>query len=293
MKIGRSSLVNLYNQLITTTKSNEFFNIWLKFKEISLKDFNSKTPIPEIALLPRNIETMYGNINKENISILNHGSGSGFPDLYWISLGYTNLLSFDLYDKNRAKLYVKLNKFLKRNKVIKKDVFHVYDGKKLPLANGTTDVIVSNAVIEHLPDETYEMYFIEEERVLRDGGFCLHVIPQRFQPYDSHTRTWFIHWFPRQFHVSLIKMFGIYNPNLTLVLRTRTTHLRNLKYIGKVEDKSLNYFMNTKIKKDDFLDGKKSRGIFFFIITLPILKYFFPILLKPLMVLITITKKDN
>ena len=284
--IGRKALVKKYDELLNSNDINAQ-DIWASFKELAIRDYNSKMPIPEISLILKKIEHHYPKKLKSKVFILDHGCGSGFPDLYWIANGYTNIVCFDIYSQEKSKIYQKLNNILD----FKRDVFNIYDGFSLPIDDKSIDIINSNAVVEHLPDEVYEKYFIEEGRVLKDKGISLHVIPQRLQPYDSHTQTWFVHWLPEVFHTPLVKAFGRYNPDLVLKLRTKYTHIKYINnHIGQSKDLSLEYFMNTKIKQEDYYDRQK-RGIFFQVCNLPILKYFLPQMFKPLLCLILVSKK--
>ena len=71
-----------------------------------------------------------------------------------------------------------------------------YDGLKLPFDSGTVDFVFSQQVLEHVSDDQLVTYFAEEARVLRPGGVVLHEIPHRLIPYESHSRTWLLHYFP-------------------------------------------------------------------------------------------------
>lgn len=75
--------------------------------------------------------------------------------------------------------------------------FFEYDGKHIPISDHTVDFIFSQQVLEHVSDDVIEAFYAEESRLLRAGGFAYHQVPHRLVLYDSHTRTWFIHYFPR------------------------------------------------------------------------------------------------
>jgi SAM-dependent methyltransferase len=62
-----------------------------------------------------------------------------------------------------------------------------YDGKTIPFADSSFDVIFSSNVLEHLTDE--ETLYREMARVLRPGGIAIHVVPTsswRFWCWMSH-----------------------------------------------------------------------------------------------------------
>ena len=289
---GRKSLIKLYSNLIKC-KTVDVKSSWQELKDCVIRDYNSRTPVAEYALLPKTI--LSSNFSKDSfkLKILNHGCGSGLPDLYWVALGYSNLISVDVYSEEKHKLYSKLNKVLKVCGEIEDDIFFIYDGLNLPIGDKKVDIINSNAVVEHLSDLYYVNYFKEQGRVLKNGGLALHVIPQRFQPFDSHTQTWFVHWLPRSVQIWLIKKLGKYNPDVPLELRSKFKHLRLLrKFVGQCEDISVDYYMNSGVKGEDFYDGKTKRGFVFRLCNLPILKIFLPKLLGPRLCLIAVTTKN-
>jgi SAM-dependent methyltransferase len=53
--------------------------------------------------------------------------------------------------------------------------------KAIPLANDSADLVVSRSVVEHLPDVA--AFVSEGCRVLRPGGWFIHVLPSRFAPF--------------------------------------------------------------------------------------------------------------
>jgi ubiquinone/menaquinone biosynthesis C-methylase UbiE len=50
-----------------------------------------------------------------------------------------------------------------------------YDGKRIPFADGSFDVVFSSNVLEHLPDLPNMLR--EMRRVLGPGGYCVHAMP--------------------------------------------------------------------------------------------------------------------
>jgi hypothetical protein len=69
------------------------------------------------------------------------------------------------------------------------------DGRTLPFADGSFDLVYSNAVLEHVGDAEAQRAFLAE--VARVGRRVLFVTtPNRCFPVDSHTLVPFVHWLP-------------------------------------------------------------------------------------------------
>ncbi|MCU1451720.1 MAG: Methyltransferase type 11 [Acidimicrobiales bacterium] len=68
------------------------------------------------------------------------------------------------------------------------------DALRLPFPADTFDLVLSNAVIEHVGDEIAQRNFVAEHA--RVGRHLVITTPNRFFPVESHTRTAFLHWLP-------------------------------------------------------------------------------------------------
>ncbi len=66
---------------------------------------------------------------------------------------------------------------------------------KLPFADNSFDVVVSNHVVEHVPDQA--VHLSELTRVLRSGGVVYLATPNKLWLRDPHYRLPFISWLPR------------------------------------------------------------------------------------------------
>jgi hypothetical protein len=66
------------------------------------------------------------------------------------------------------------------------------DGRRLPFADGAFDLVVSNAVIEHVGDEDEQRVFLAEHA--RVGRFWVATTPNRSFPVESHTRSVLLHY---------------------------------------------------------------------------------------------------
>jgi len=125
-----------------------------------------------------------------SIRILDYGSGKGQLITYLRLLGYKNVKGVDIKDKV---LTDKLNN-MHTNLGLNGEVFFSYDGVSLPFDNTSFDLIVSQQVIEHV--HNINQYFLECDRVLTHGGNLILDFPHRLVPFDTHTRMWFVHYFP-------------------------------------------------------------------------------------------------
>ena len=134
---------------------------------------------------------------------IDHGCGTGLNILYLHALGFTGLRGVNIVANCLA-----WNSWLRRHAGYGGDVFALYDGRKLPAEDGSQDVVFSQQVLEHVEPALLESYYREEGRVLREGGLAVHQVPHRLSPYDSHTRTWFVHWLPRRLQMPIYRLLG-------------------------------------------------------------------------------------
>jgi hypothetical protein len=70
--------------------------------------------------------------------------------------------------------------------------FVVADGRDMPFADDSYDVVVANAVIEHVGDEHDQRRFVAEHT--RVGRTWVITTPNRWFPVESHTSVLFRHW---------------------------------------------------------------------------------------------------
>ncbi len=127
-----------------------------------------------------------------DIRILDHGCGAGSVLMYLCAIGYTGIYGIDPRSPNS----LGWNRLLREVLGLQEDRFFAFDGGTLPFDDNTFDVVFSQQVLEHVPPDTLDTYYAEEYRVLKPGGVVLHQVPHRLVPYDSHTRTWFVHYLP-------------------------------------------------------------------------------------------------
>lgn len=194
-----SHFQNKVDYLIKSEDSiNKKLLLWTELKAL----INNKKYIPSHFGNLFLFESKVKNYSK-HIKILDHGCGSGLSLLFLILKGYENIwgvtvnFSNDIKNKNKVKKINQLIKILLNLKSSSEDRIKFYDGKTLPFKKKTFDFIYSQQVFEHLDRKYKNFFLLEEGKVLKDNGLLYHQIPHRLVPYEAHTKTWIIHWLPK------------------------------------------------------------------------------------------------
>jgi SAM-dependent methyltransferase len=143
------------------------------------------------------IENYFGR--DKDIRILDFGCGGGQLVYYLYFSGYKRAYGVDVAPQIENVLFA-------RKLGIGEVLFFEYDRKTLPFKDESFDLVVSEQVMEHVFD--IEGYYRETARVLRNGGLAYLSFPHRLIPYDSHSKTWFIHLFPERIRRRLYKLLG-------------------------------------------------------------------------------------
>ena len=191
---------------------------------------------------------------RENVRILDHGCGGGGTLLYLLALGFSGVFGIDVGGN-----CIGWNRLLRDEFNIKEKRFFVYEGQLLPFEDGIFDVVISEEVVEHVPDSTIVRYYSEAARVLRSDGITYYTVPHRLVPYDSHSRTWLIHYLPRPV---ASKIYGVMGGNVRhffeqcLFLRWPAFHRRMLDnlYIDSIDFTNQRLLMLTRF---DYYDGPR------------------------------------
>lgn len=85
--------------------------------------------------------------------------------------------------------------------------FRKADGRDLPFADGTFDVVHSSAVLEHVGSRENQLQFIRElHRVARRAVFI--TTPNRWFPVEVHTVLPFVHWLPAPWFRAILRRLG-------------------------------------------------------------------------------------
>lgn len=92
-----------------------------------------------------------------------------------------------------------------------------YDGSNIPLSDGSVDIIFSSNVLEHIEDLPKTMS--EFKRVLRPGGYCVHILP---------SVAWRFWTFISGYLIALTATIGIFFEVVRIIFR-----LKRYKPLGK------------------------------------------------------------
>lgn len=79
------------------------------------------------------------------------------------------------------------------------------DGHQLPLEDNSVDAIISNMVLEHVPDEGAMIK--EIARVMKPSGIFVLIFPNRVWPLDGHGFPPGMVWLPRRIGIQFTELF--------------------------------------------------------------------------------------
>lgn len=81
--------------------------------------------------------------------------------------------------------------------------FKLAKDEKLPFKDNTFDVVITNHVVEHTPDQ--KKHLTEVLRVLKPGGYVYLATPNKYWLTDPHYKLPFISWLPRRASEAYLK----------------------------------------------------------------------------------------
>lgn len=120
-----------------------------------------------------------------------------------------------------------------------------------------SDVVISNATIEHVGSYEKQLKMIENIIKLSKKIFVV-VTPNRMHPLEFHSKIPFIHWLPKKLHRKILSIFGLKylskEENLNLLKTIDLIHL--MKKFNNV-DYDLKYVNFLLFKSNILLIGKK------------------------------------
>ena len=231
-----------------------FSDLKKKFKNNETIDW--KTDVPRLVELVRaeiaesKIAHEYNKLvgllgDNKDVKILDYGCGGGHLVTFLLLDGYKEVYGVDIVSQDLN------NEFIHKLGVDRK-VFCSYN-KKLPFEDEFFDVVISQQVLEHVHD--LDGYYSEAARVLKKGGVALLDFPHRLVPFDSHSRKWFIHYFPEFIKKHLYNRFTekgyAYYDNLL--------NFKTLYYHKKI---ALKYFSSYRNKTKDRIRDFNYSGVY-------------------------------
>jgi len=128
-------------------------------------------------------------------TLLDIGTGNGEIASY-LSAVY-EVTSVDITDQRKIKNGFKFVKLI---------------DTKLPFADQSFDIVISNHVIEHVKDA--ENHLSEIKRVLKDNGLVYLATPNRFWPWEVHNKIFFLHYLPKNTFNSVLRNFGRHHEDI-------------------------------------------------------------------------------
>ena len=221
--------------------------------------------------------------NNYSAKILDYGCGTGILNILLLLKGYNDVHGVDVIEKFDNRILKNMGFDDASFSLINaKDTNPIAmnsnnNDEPLPFEDNSFDVITSSLVLEHVANPDF--YYSEAARLLKPGGICFFNFPHRLKPYDSHSRCWFIHYFPIKIRKILWDIFsrqgGDYLNNY-LYLRTVSTHKKIAKkYFSYAEDRT-----GDRIKTINFVNYKGNSKLRNFASKLMGLKYIGNIFVK-------------
>jgi SAM-dependent methyltransferase len=194
------------------------------------------------------------------------------------SSGYKKILDFGCGAGNLVRELISLDyeafgcdidifwKQIRRNGV---DVFYQIklDPYTIPFDNETFDIITSTSVLEHAQNK--EEIFYEVKRVLKPGGFAIHLFPGKYYlPYETHLKVPFANYFWPYcpgWYFSLWAIIGIRNEYQKEKNWKKVVELNLNYYRHKLSYYNRSYYKNLSLK----VFGNYEFPMFFYIKNAP------------------------
>lgn len=126
------------------------------------------------------VDLLSANYSLQGKKVLDIGTGSG-DIAFEISKHVRTVYSIDLFDERVQKAGYK---------------FKQVTGAGIPFKDESFDVVISNHVVEHIPEQ--ELHMKEAMRVLKKRGVLYLATPNKYWLSDPHYKLLFISWLPRK-----------------------------------------------------------------------------------------------
>jgi hypothetical protein len=132
------------------------------------------------------------------------------------------------------------------------------DGRALPFADGSFDVVFSNSVIEHVGDAQSQRRFADE--VMRVGRRYWVQTPNRWFPVEQHLLTPFVHWLPRGLQREVVPRCNLWSLLVPVTPDRRRFYiehyLADVRLLSAAELEKL--FPGARLVRERFLGWTKS-----------------------------------
>jgi len=165
----------------------------------------------------RKIETIlkdYTGRSIKNLRILEIGCGSGIISNYF---GEKN----SVYSVDIEEPPIKKRNFR----------FSKVKSEKLPFKNDYFDIVISNHVIEHVPNQ--EFHLSEVKRVMKNNGVGYLATPNKIFPIEPHYKVPFIHYLSNKLFYSILRFLKKYNEKIFLLSYFSLIRKLKVKFIIK------------------------------------------------------------
>lgn len=143
------------------------------------------------------IESFVGVLTEKKL--LDVGSGEGG---LVIAL---NLKSVNAYGIDLGKENIEISNLRAQRNSIHSSLFSISDAARLPFADSTFDIVISNKVLEHIKEQ--QIAIKEISRVLKGGGIFYLSVPNKWFFIEGHVSMWFPHWMPMAIRKPYLKKF--------------------------------------------------------------------------------------
>ena len=151
-----------------------------KHKKLTIDEYKNFKPYQYTCQIINN-HINKNKLNPEDVKILDWGCGRGREVKYYYDLGF-NICGADI-DPEALE-----------NGLINDRVFQIDENNNTTFDNNYFDIIYSNQVFEHVNE--IESVAKEMHRILKPGGFGIHVFPAKFYPNEGHLHMPFVHFLP-------------------------------------------------------------------------------------------------